>query len=461
MVHAFKMNGINLGFDQESGALHIFDDISFDILNLYIKSDGKRPGTEELERISRKYESEYNTSCGDIEKLIEINTLFAAPIEMKLSDFYIDEPRIKAMCLHICHDCNLRRKYCFADGGDYKTGERGFLNFETGKNAIDFLIEKSGKRKNIDIDFFGGEPLLNWEVVVKLTEYCKIVGPESGKDIRLTITTNAMNLDDEKIKYINENMVNCVLSLDGRPQVHDKMRPTPSGKGSYNIVSKNIKKFIDARKKHTYFVRGTYTRNNIDFSEDVMHIVSLGVADISIEPVVGPEDNPYSIKKEDLPFIFQEYEKLASKYYEARKSDNPFEFFHFTTDLENGPCSYKRLKGCGVGSEYIAVTPTGDIYPCHQFVGEEKFKMGNVNDKNVSLDEKIKDMFKGLLVPEKEECNKCWAKYFCSGGCPANAYFSTGDVHGQYETGCELQKKRLESALWVKAQEAIDKAANI
>jgi len=460
LVHTFSIKNINLGFDQESGSLHIFDDISFDVLNLYIKSDGKRPVEEELAKISNKYSSEYLTSCRDIEKLIEARTLFTEPVEMKLSDFYIDEPRIKAMCLHVCHDCNLRCKYCFADGGDYKTGNRGFLSFETGKKAIDFLIEQSGKRRNIDIDFFGGEPLLNWDVVVQLTEYCKIKGPENGKDIRLTITTNAINLDDEKIEYINNNMVNCVLSMDGRPEVHDNMRTGPSGKGSYDTVVKNIKNFMKSRKKHTYFVRGTYTRENIDFSEDVMHIVSLGVSDLSIEPVVGPKESSYSIKKEDLPEIFTEYEKLAEKYYEAGKSGNKFEFFHFTLDLEKGPCSYKRLKGCGVGSEYIAVTPNGDIYPCHQFAGEEKFKMGNVTDETIILDKKIKDEFKGLLVPEKEECNNCWAKYFCSGGCPANAYFASGDVHGIYETGCKIQKKRLECALWVKAKQAIDKSEN-
>lgn len=457
MVHAYSMNGINLGFDQESGSLHIFDDISFEILKLYIETNGVRPDIEKLIDISDRYDTGYESSCEDIEILINDGVLFAYPLEMKLSDFYNTDPKIKAMCLHLCHDCNLRCEYCFASGGDYNTGKRGFLSFETGKKAIDFLLEASGSRKNIDIDFFGGEPLLNWDVVVLLTEYCKTQGVEKGKNIRLTITTNAVNLDEEKIDYINKNMSNCVLSLDGRPKVNNKMRPSPSGAGSYDKVVENIKKFVEKRKRHTYFVRGTFTANNLDFSNDVRHIISLGITDVSIEPVVGPADSPYSIKEEHLPVIFSEYEKLANDYYDARRSGNPYEFFHFTTDLDNGPCSYKRLKGCGVGTEYIAVTPSGDIYPCHQFVGHEQFKMGNVTDENITLDMNVKNMFKGLLVLEKEECNKCWAKYFCSGGCPANAYYSSGDVHGVYDIGCRLQKKRLECALWVKAREALDK----
>lgn len=514
MIHTYKLGDLNLAFDQESGSLHIFDDVSFDVLQEYIITGGTRPKPSDIIQMVDRYRETENRdthpnsndssfdpdeaireACDEIDRLIDDGVLFASPIEMEIKDFYPDGPKIKALCLHLCHDCNLRCKYCFANTGDYHTGERGFLSLETGKKAVDFLIKASGPRRNLDIDFFGGEPLLNWDVVVALTKYCEEQGPLKHKNIRLTITTNAVLLDEEKTKFINEHMSNCVLSLDGRPQVNDGMRPKPSGKGSYDDVSDNIIKFINSGNNGQYYVRGTYTRNNLDFSNDVLHIASLGAKGISVEPVVGPPEHGYSLKEEDLPVIFDEYEKLASKYIEYKGTDRHFDFFHFNIDLSNGPCSYKRLKGCGVGSEYIAVTPSGDIYPCHQFVGEKDFLMGNVNeiadlyennfnssDKNTNkssvnniasdrnygdsesiinsidafLDQKVKSKFKDLLVPQKPECSKCWAKYFCSGGCPANAYFSTGDVNGIYETGCKIQKKRLECALWIKAVQALD-----
>jgi uncharacterized protein len=534
LVHTYSLGDLNLAFDQESGSLHIFDDISFNILQEYIVADGTRPNAVDISKIADRFMAENTNSslnsndltfdsdkaffeaCDEIDRLINDGVLFASPIEMEIKDFYPDGPKIKALCLHLCHDCNLRCKYCFANTGDYHTGERGFLSLETGMKAVDFLIKASGPRRNLDIDFFGGEPLLNWDVVVALTKYCEEQGPLNNKNIRLTITTNAVLLDDEKTKFINEHMSNCVLSLDGRPQVNDEMRPKPSGKGSYDDVSDNIVKFIKSGNSSQYYVRGTYTRNNLDFADDVLHIASLGAKGISVEPVVGPPESGYSLRDEDLPVVFDEYEKLASKYLEYKGTDKHFDFFHFNIDLSNGPCSYKRLKGCGVGSEYIAVTPSGDIYPCHQFVGEKDFLMGNVNEigdlydskfnssdintaksdgfygnrnsstsnikksadlsvdksltsdindndsdtiiKNIDsfLDQKVKSKFKDLLVPQKLECSNCWAKYFCSGGCPANAYFSTGDVNGIYETGCKIQKKRLECALWIKAVQALD-----
>jgi uncharacterized protein len=449
------LEGTNIAFDQESGALHVLDDLSFDVLNQYIQLDGKRPSDEALENSAISAGDSYADSrscCEDIEELIVQGLLFTPAQILELKDFYKDEPRIKALCLHICHDCNLRCRYCFANTGDFHTGHRSLLDFETGKKAVDFVIAQSGTRHNIDIDFFGGEPLMNWDVVEALTFYCEEEGPKKEKNIRLTITTNAVTLDDRKTKFINEHMDNCVLSLDGRPQVNDFMRPGIGGKGTYDIVSKNIKDFIKKREDRSYYVRGTYTRHNLDFSNDVKHIVSLGIAQVSVEPVVGPQESDYALKTEDLPGIFREYEELARYYIESRKEGRPFEFFHFTMDLTNGPCAYKRLKGCGVGTEYIAVTPEGDIYPCHQFVGQTPFLLGNIMDDPIVLNQKVKDVFSDLLVPQKAECKNCWAKYFCSGGCPANAYFSTGSVQGTYKLGCEIQKKRLECALWIKTQ---------
>lgn len=452
MVHTFTFDETNIAFDQESGALHVFDDISFIILNKYIENDGKRPSDDTLKAISEEYNEDVISCCEDIEELIQDNLLFTPTKQYKLENFYKDKPRVKAMCLHICHDCNLRCKYCFANTGDYNTGKRSHLSVETGKKAIDFLIAQSGNRKNLDIDFFGGEPLLYWDTVTELTKYCEEQSPLHNKNIRLTITTNAVLLDDEKTKFINKHMNNCVLSIDGRQKVNDEMRPNPNGQGSYDKVSKNIIDFVKKRDEKSYYVRGTFTRKNLDFSNDVKHIVSLGIAQVSVEPVVGPDESDYNIRYEDLPTIFNEYENLARYCVDSQKSGNSFQFFHFIIDLSNGPCAYKRLKGCGVGTEYIAVTPDGEIYPCHQFVGQKEFIMGNVNDENASIDKNVKDRFSNLLVPQKEECSNCWAKYFCSGGCPANGYFATGDVNGIYKLGCELQKKRLECALWMKTQ---------
>ena len=398
MVHTFTQEDTNIAFDQESGALHVFDDISFSVLQHYILTNGERPGNDVLEAISKEFHEDALSCCGDIEELIGEKQLFAPAQNLELKDFYKDEPKIKALCLHVCHDCNLRCKYCFANTGDFHTGKRSLLDLETGKKAVDFVIRQSGSRKNIDIDFFGGEPLMNWDVVVALTHYCEEQGPKNGKTIRLTITTNAVLLDDEKTDFINRHMNNCVLSLDGRPSVNDSMRPNMGGNGSYALVTKNIRQFIKKRGEKSYYVRGTYTRNNLDFSNDVKHIVSLGIAQVSVEPVVAPEHSGYDIRMEDLPVLFKEYEELARYYVESKNSGRPFEFFHFTMDLSNGPCAYKRLKGCGVGTEYIAVTPEGDIYPCHQFVGQQEFLMGNILEDSVLLDQKVKDRFKDLLV---------------------------------------------------------------
>jgi uncharacterized protein len=468
------MNGRYIAYDSESSAIHELDQLAFDVINLFIERDGVAPDQQALQELSdeKGFSIDELRSCTeDFLALIDTGSLFAGEPEVSLSNLYPEEPMIKAMCLHICHDCNLRCQYCFAGTGDYGTGTRSMLNEKTGKLAIDFLIAASGSRRNLDIDFFGGEPLMNWPVVVALTEYSEKRSKETGKDIRLTITTNAVLLDEEKTKFINQHMRNCVLSIDGRPEVHDLMRPNAGGKPSYDVVSSRIRTFLASRNApeaafHEHYVRGTYTRHNLDFSKDVRHMAEvLGARHISIEPVVAPDSADYSIRLSDLPEIEKEYENLAEYLLNEKKSDDPVHFFHFIMDMQSGPCVYKRLKGCGVGAEYCAVTPNGDIYPCHQFAGEEKWLMGNVHDLEALISEKgtklartdvmqilntdKRKTFIDRLMPNKPECKTCFARYHCGGGCPANSYHATGSLDGQYEIGCRLAKKRLECSLWL------------
>ena len=474
MVHAFFMKGRYIAYDAESSAIHELDKMAYDVLQLYIEQNGAAPSVADLEKLSR----ENNYSLTDVNEcdeafrsMIDSGSLFASEPSVNLSNLYPEEPMIKAMCLHICHDCNLRCKYCFAGTGDYNTGHRTMLDAKTGRLAIDFLIASSGNRKHLDIDFFGGEPLMNWPVVTELTEYCEKRSGGTGKDIRLTITTNALLLDQEKTDYINQHMKNCVLSIDGRPEVHDRMRPNAGGKPSYDAVSSRIKTFLEARnsadsKYSEHYVRGTYTRHNLDFSKDVIHMVeALGARHLSVEPVVAPDEADYAIRITDLPEIEREYEDLAEYLLKTKQTEDPVHFFHFIMDMQGGPCVYKRLKGCGVGAEYCAVTPNGDIYPCHQFVGEKEWLMGNVHDiepllsengdllpetdaKNI-LDPKIRQIFFDRLMPNKKECKSCFARYHCGGGCPANAFHATGSLDGKYEIGCRLAMKRLECSLWL------------
>ncbi len=456
MVYTFTMKSDFLAYDNESGALMFLDAATFDILSNYEAHSGSKPADPVLHEIALKHEltkTDLDEICSEIDSLIQDGSLFRAAQTVSLKQLYPAEARIKSMCLHLCHDCNLRCRYCFAETGDFGTGKRSMLDLETGKKAVDFLIEASGPRHNLDIDFFGGEPLMNWPVVVALTEYCETEGPKHNKDIRLTMTTNCMLLDDEKMDFLNKHMKNVVLSIDGRESVNDFMRPRMGGQGSYETVMRNIKKFVLKRGQKEHYIRGTYTAHNLDFSNDVLHFVDEGLKQISVEPVVAPEDAPYAIKEEHLPEIFEEYDRLAEAYLESRKTGEPFHFFHFNLDLEGGPCIYKKMKGCGVGTEYCAVTPDGDIFPCHQFVGDEAFLMGNVhNDPALSVPEHLKNAFTEMILPNKEHCQTCWAKYFCSGGCAANAYHASGSLEGVYELGCKLQRKRLETALWVQAK---------
>lgn len=454
MVHTFQFREDHLAYDTESQALLMLDAVTAACLSLY-SNEGARPSEEKLQEVGVEHQAgpeELNEICDELDELKEQGILFAPSIQVTIDQLYPDEPKIKSMCLHICHDCNLACRYCFAGTGDFGTGKRSMLSVETGRKAIDFLIEQSGNRHHLDIDFFGGEPLLNWPVVQELVAYCEQRGAETGKDLRLTITTNGVLLDDAKTEYINQHFKNCVLSLDGRESVQNDMRPTRNGKGSYDVVSRNIINFVKQRGDKEYYVRGTFTRNHLDFAADVLHMSDLGLEQLSMEPVVTEEGSGYEIRKEDLPQIFEEYEKLAVANLERDNTSKAFNFFHFNIDLDGGPCLFKRLKGCGVGSEYCAVTPEGDIYPCHQFVGKEEFLMGNVNDNPLELKNLYASEFAQAILPDKEFCNDCWAKYYCSGGCAANAYNMTGSLNGQYEIGCEMMRKRLECALWLNAQ---------
>ncbi len=451
MLHLFQINGDRLAFDADSGALHLVDEPAWLVLQAWNQAGGQAPDVATLDALTAELGPVAVECSREIAEAVAAGLLFATAPTVEVSQLYPDQPRIKSMCLHLCHDCNLRCRYCFAGTGDFGTGQRSMLDLETGQKAVDYLIEASGPRRNLDIDFFGGEPLLNWPVVVALTEYCESRAAQTGKDIRLTITTNAVLLDSAKTDFINQHFKNCVLSIDGRPDVHDRMRPDAGGHGSYDRVAAHIQSFVAARGDQEYYLRATYTRENLDFAADVLHLGSLA-SQVSVEPVVAPDGCGYEIRPQDIPTLAAEYEKLAVEMNRRAMAGEGFNFFHFMIDLDGGPCAYKRLKGCGVGLEYCAVTPDGDIYPCHQFVGQQQFKMGNVHDQPVQLDASVQDRFKSLMVMDKPACQGCWARFFCSGGCAANAWHASGDVNGLYETGCALQQKRLECALWLKAK---------
>ena len=454
LLHLFQLHGDHLAFDVESQALHLLDAPAWHVLGAWQAAGGQQPEPAVLDRLTAAWGPDVAECAAEIEQLAAQGHLFAASEPVTLAQLYPDGPRIKSMCLHLCHDCNLRCRYCFAGTGDFGTGRRTMLDLETGCQAVEFLLAASGERHNLDIDFFGGEPLLNWPVVVALTHYCEQRSRETGKDIRLTITTNATLLDDEKITFINRHFKNCVLSLDGRPDVHNFMRPDAGGHDTYDRVVRHIRSFIQARGDREYYLRGTFTRRNLDFDADVLHLAGLG-RQVSVEPVVAPKGCGYEIRQQDLPAIEAAYERLTLDLLAAEEREEGFNFFHFMIDLDQGPCAYKRLKGCGVGTEYCAVTPDGDIYPCHQFVGIETFCMGHVTNAPDQLDTAVQKRFSKLLVPEKPVCRQCWARYFCSGGCAANAWFAEGSVDGLYEIGCRMEKKRLECALWLQARRTL------
>ncbi|MCI7328768.1 MAG: thioether cross-link-forming SCIFF peptide maturase [Lachnospiraceae bacterium] len=453
MVHQYKLNGYNIVMDIDSGSIHVVDDISYDLIALYNDHSKSQIADQLLEKYPAVKRDEIFEAYDEIQGLVDEGTLFTHDIyKDKIEDFAKRPNVVKALCLHIAHDCNLSCKYCFAEEGMYHGKKAELMSFEVGKQALDFLIANSGNRTNLEVDFFGGEPTMNWQVVKDLVAYGRSQEEEHNKKFRFTLTTNGLLLNDEIMEFCNKEMGNVVLSIDGRKEVNDMMRPTRNGKSAYDIILPKFKKFAESRNQDKYYVRGTFTHYNLDFAKDVLALADEGFKQISVEPVVAPADADYAIRKEDLPILFKEYEDLAAEMVKRHNTDKEFNFFHFMIDLEGGPCVYKRLSGCGSGTEYLAVTPGGELYPCHQFVGNTEFLMGNVWDgvKN----EKLRDEFKCCNVYAKKACRDCFARFYCSGGCQANAYNFTGDVKGQYEIGCELQRKRIECAIMIKAAEA-------
>ena len=448
MIHKYKLNGYNIVLDTNSGGVHVVDDITYDLLdNVEAPFEEKCPQNV-VEKLSRFYPEEDINSCyEEIVQLYNDKILFSEDDYEKFAKYSVASP-VKAMCLHIAHDCNLRCEYCFASTGDFGKG-RKLMTFETGKKAIDFLLEKSGDRENLELDFFGGEPLMNFEVVKQIVEYARSREKEYGKRFRFTITTNGMLLDDDKIDFINKEMSNVVLSIDGRKEVNDNIRKRVDGSGCYDVILPKFKKLVEKRGDKEYYVRGTFTKHNLDFSEDVFSLYNEGFDQISVEPVVCEPEAPYALTEKELSAIFSEYERLSARILENEKHGGKFNFFHFMLDLDQGPCAIKRLRGCGCGNEYVAITPDGDIYPCHQFVGLEEYKMGNLDEGTFNLD--MKAEFAESHVYTKPECKKCWAKFYCSGGCNANAYNFTGSITGSYDVGCKMQQKRIECAIMIKA----------
>ncbi len=432
MVHTFGLLNRLFALDTESGSFFEIDPI----VKAIIDGDDMSPFSS----------CEIAEAKTEIERLKSDGVLFAPQVKAELPPF---NPVIKAMCLNVSHNCNLACEYCFADGGTYND-ERKTMSYDTAKAAIDMLVEMSGTRRNLEVDFFGGEPMLDFEVVKKTVLYARSIERERGKNFRFTITTNAYRLNDEDIDFFNEQMYNVVISIDGRKEVHNRVRKTVGGKDSFDDVIKNALRFKE-RRKGQYYVRGTFTRYNLDFCSDVLFLNDLGFDQLSIEPVVLKPESPMSIREQDLPRIIAEYDKLAEEYIARRKTDKWFNFFHFMIDIDNAPCAVKRLKGCGAGGEYVAVAPDGTVYPCHQFDGIKSVALGNVFD-GVNNDE-LRKKFYYCSVPTKTDCSECWAKYYCSGGCMANSFKFNGDINMPYKPACELMKKRMECALAIKAIE--------
>ena len=471
MVHQYKNNGYNIVLDVNSGMIHVVDDLAYDLIAMYEQQDQetmikemtqKYLQPEYMAQLAAEGEQEVRLSeaelvtlikevIEDIGQLKEEGALFTKDIyEDYIKDFKQRSTVVKALCLHIAHDCNLACKYCFAEEGEYK-GHRELMSYEVGKKALDFLIANSGNRKNLEVDFFGGEPLMNWQVVKDLVKYGREQEVLHNKKFRFTLTTNGVLLDDEVMEFANREMSNVVLSIDGRKEINDFMRPSRNGKGSYDLILPKFKKLADSRNQTNYYVRGTFTHHNLDFSEDVKHFADLGFKQISVEPVVSLPEEPYAITQEDLPILFKEYDKLAKLMLDYKKQGKDFNFFHFMIDLTGGPCVAKRLSGCGSGTEYLAVTPWGDLYPCHQFVGIPEFLMGNVDEGVVKPE--LREEFKHCSVYSKEKCRDCFAKFYCSGGCAANSFKFHENINDAYDIGCELQRKRVECAIMLKAAE--------
>lgn len=457
MIHSYKLGGMNIVLDVCSGSVHVVDEVAYDIINMYENCD-----TEEIVKaISAKYpdnsevtKEEIEDCCRQIEELKKAGKLFTSDTFMPIAGELKKRTSgvIKALCLHIAHTCNLNCSYCFASQGKYH-GDRAVMSFEVGKRALDFLVENSGTRRNLEVDFFGGEPLMNFTVVKQLVEYARSIEKEKGKNFRFTLTTNGVLVDDDVIEFSNREMSNVVLSLDGRKEVHDRFRVDYAGNGSWEKIVPKFQKFVESRGNKDYYMRGTFTHHNPDFLEDIKTMLELGFTELSMEPVVCAADDPSALTDEDKGIVMEQYEKLAELMLKKHREGNPFTFYHYMIDLKGGPCIYKRVSGCGSGTEYMAVTPWGDLYPCHQFVGEEKFRLGSVFEGVTNTE--IQDEFMSCNVYTRPECNDCWARLYCSGGCAANAYHATGSVKGVYSYGCDLFRKRMECAIMLEAAKTL------
>ncbi len=453
MLHQYKLNGYNIVLDTCSGAIHIVDEVVYDMIAIWNEKDEETIINEMLEKYAHREDvtrDELILCCEDINGLIKAGKLFTPDtFEDKAGRFKEKSGNIiKALCLHVAHTCNLNCSYCFASQGKYH-GERAVMSFEVGKRALDFLIENSGSRRNLEVDFFGGEPLMNWDVVKKLVEYAREQEKIHNKNFRFTLTTNGMLIDDEVIEFANKEMSNVVLSLDGRKKIHDLKRVDYAGNGSYDRIVPKFRKFVEERGDKSYYMRGTFTHANPDFTKDIFHMLDLGFTELSMEPVVCAPDDEAALTPEDIEIVKNEYEILAKEVIRRTKEGRPFTFYHYMLDLTDGPCVYKRISGCGSGTEYMAVTPWGDLYPCHQFVGEEEYKLGDIY--NGVTNDALREDFRSCNAYSREECKTCWAKLYCSGGCAANAYHASGSIRGIYEAGCELFKKRMECAIMIKA----------
>ena len=457
MVHQYKLNGYNIVLDMCSGSVHVVDEVAYDIIAMF-----KEKSTDEIVKyILNTYKDEEITEKDVLDCIEDVKSLEKAgklytpdTYEGMAFDFKNRNTVIKALCLHVAHTCNLNCEYCFASQGKYH-GERALMSFEVGKRALDFLIENSGTRRNLEVDFFGGEPLMNWDVVKELVSYARVQEKIHNKNFRFTLTTNGILVDDDVIEFCNKEMSNVVLSLDGRKEVHDRLRVDYQGRGSYDIIVPKFQEFVKRRNGKNYYMRGTFTHNNVDFTKDIFHMADLGFTELSMEPVVCSPDDASALTEADLPILFEQYEILAKEMIKRKKEGNGFTFYHYMLDLTHGPCIYKRISGCGSGTEYMAVTPTGDLYPCHQFVGDTKYLLGNIWD-GVSNTE-IQNEFKLCNAYARPECIDCWAKLYCSGGCAANSYHASGKITGLYEYGCELFKKRIECAVMIQVAENYDK----
>ena len=458
MIHCYQLGGLNIVLDVFSGSVHVVDEIAYEIISKYESTDREALIAEMLERYPDNPEvtrEELLLCFEQIEELRAAGKLFAGDSFEPLSGELKERSRgvVKALCLHIAHTCNLSCAYCFASQGKYH-GERAMMSYEVGRQALDFLVKNSGTRRNLEVDFFGGEPLMNFDVVKRLVAYAREIEGPAKKNFRFTLTTNGLLIDDDVIDFANREMSNVVLSLDGRKEVHDRYRVDYSGRGSWERIVPKFQKLVEARGGKNYYMRGTFTHANPDFLKDIETMLDLGFTELSMEPVVSAPDDPAALTEADMPIVFEQYEKLAELMLRRHRKGKPFTFYHYMLDLKDGPCIYKRISGCGSGTEYMAVTPWGDLYPCHQFVGEEAFKLGNVWDGVTAP--AVQEDFAACNVYTRPECKDCWAKLYCSGGCAANAYHATGSVRGIYRYGCELFRKRMECAIMLEVAKTLD-----